>query len=29
MSEFWGKVVPYKITKYRRTEVSKSIVRVS
>jgi len=29
MSEFWGKVVPQKVTKYRRTKAFKSIVRVS
>jgi len=28
MSEFGGKVVPYKVTKYRRTKAFKSIARV-
>jgi len=28
MSEFAGKAVPYKVTKYRRIKAYKSIVRV-
>jgi len=28
MSEFGGKLVPYKVTKYRRTKAFKRIVRV-
>jgi len=28
MSEFGGKVVPYKVTKYRRTKAFESILKV-